>query len=248
MRMLFNHAPKEGNMNLKKLSSILLVCVLATSIIYFMPENAFARAGGGGGGGKGGILTIILLPFLIVYSAILTHLVRKKNRESKKLLAKIEAIDSSWDLNKIKARIEIAFFKIQEAWMARDQDIAKEYMSERLYNKHKAQTDQMIKENRINNLERINLKEAKVVEVVDYVDDSKDRLWVYIEGSMIDYIVNSETGEHISGETDETEDFSELWKFMKNYNNEWVLDEIDQSAGIFDLRSMNSFSQAVENT
>jgi len=235
-------------MNLKKYSSVLLLCVLAISIVYLMPENAFARAGGGGGGGKGGgIITIILLPFFIVYSAILTRLVRKKNQESKKLLAKIEALDNSWDLNRIKARIEIAFFKIQEAWMARDQDIAKDYMSERLYNKHKAQTDQMIKENRKNNLERINLTEAKVVEVVDYVDDSKDSLWVYIEGSMIDYIVNSETGEHISGEKDEAEDFSELWKFMKNNSNEWVLDEIDQSAGFFDLKGMNSYSQIAEN-
>jgi len=40
---------------------------------------ALARAGGGGGGG-GGIVGLILLPFVIIYSAILSYIVSKKSR------------------------------------------------------------------------------------------------------------------------------------------------------------------------
>lgn len=226
---------------------LLLIVCIAMSLIYMFPESAFARAGGGGGKGGGGIITIILMPFLIIYSVILTRLVRKKNQESKKLLEQIESLDSSWDLNKIKARVEVTYFKIQEAWMARDQDIAKGYMSERLYSNHKAQTDQMIKESRKNVLEKINLTEAIVVEVADFVDDIKDRIWVHLEGSMIDYIVNSETNEFISGDKEKVEEFSELWKFTKVTENQWVLDEIDQKVSFFDLTSMKSFSQETTN-
>lgn len=236
-------------MNIKNTIYLLLIAGVAITICISFPDTVLARAGGGGSGGKGGgLVTLIIWPILLIYSAFLTRIVLKKNKESKILLAQIEQLDSSWDLDKIKSRIEIAFFKIQEAWMKRDQDIAKEYMSERLYLKHKTQTDQMMRENRKNILEGINLKEAKIVEVADFKDDSKDRIWVYLKGDMIDYIVDSVTNDLISGDEVRNLTFKELWKFIKNSENNWVLDEIDQIAEISDLKEMNSFSQELENT
>jgi hypothetical protein len=234
-------------MNYRRPFSLLTILIILCAIIYLLPQDALARAGGGGGGKGGGLLYIILLPFLIIYSAIITYLVNKKSRECKDLLQKISKLDNSWDMTKIKDRIEIAFFKIQEAWMARDQEIAREYMSDGLYNKHKAQTDQMLRENRKNVLERINLKEAQVVEVADFEGDTKDNIWVYIKGSMIDYISDSQTGELISGKKDDPDTFTELWKFIKNKNNKWVLDEIDQKVEISDLTGFKSYSHKIEN-
>ncbi len=129
--------------------------------------------------------------------------------------------------------------------MERNQEIAKEYMSERLYLKHKTQTDLQIKNNMQNILKKINLKKAQIVEVADYEDDSKDSIWVYIQGSMIDYTIDTKTNEIKSGDSDKVEDFSELWKFIKNSNNELVLDEIDQDVSISDLKNMKSFSEEV---
>jgi hypothetical protein len=88
-------------------------------------ENAWARAGGGGGGsGKGGILSLIALPFFIIYSAIITHQVRKKSQACKELLARLEKLDPAWDIDAIRHRISEVFFKVQQAWMARDQSLA----------------------------------------------------------------------------------------------------------------------------
>jgi hypothetical protein len=57
-------------------------------------DTAWARAGGeGGGSGRGSWLSIIALPFFIVYSAILTHQVRKKSKACKELLARLEKLD-----------------------------------------------------------------------------------------------------------------------------------------------------------
>ena len=228
-----------------KKEKLIFVCflILITICLFcaLLPEDVMARAGGGGGGKGGGLLYIILLPFLIIYSAIITYLIAKKNKKCKSLLQRLERSERSWDLDRIKAQIEVAYFKIQEAWMKRDQEIARDYMSERLYAKHKAQTDQMLSEGRKNVLERINLREAKIVEVADYKDDTKDRIWVFIKGSMIDYIINESTGEVVSGKKDEVEDFDELWKFIRGHKG-WVLDEIDQSVGVSDLRGFKSFS------
>jgi len=231
--------------NSKKTILLILVAGVAVTLILTFPEMALARAGGGGRGG--GWINLVFWPVILIYSAILTHLVRKKSEESKALLARLNAVDSTWDLNKIKKRIEIAFFKIQDAWMQRDQNLAKEYMSERLYHKHKLQTDQMIAANRQNILEGIDLIEAEIVQIADFKDDSQDSIWVYIKGSMIDYIVNSQTREVISGDEVRTSRFKELWKLIRNADNDWVVDEIDQEADISDVRSMRSFSEELEH-
>src|SRR5690554_1753161 len=122
---------------------MMILCLIVILVMVFA-QLALARAGGGGGGssgssgssrGGGGIIGIILAPFLLIYSAILTAKLNQKNREARMLLARISESESLWDLSKIKKDIEIAYFKVQEAWMKRDQTIAKDYMSKRLFSK-----------------------------------------------------------------------------------------------------------------
>jgi len=141
-------------------------------------------------------------------------------------------------------RIEETYFKVQDAWTNRDQTIAKEYMSERLFTKHKMQTDQMLVDHKRNVLDRINLIEAKIVELADYKDETKDKLWVYIKQSMIDYMVNDENGGIASGDANKPEVSAELWKFVRE-NKEWVLDEIDQKVTISELKGLISSSDEV---
>ena len=115
-------------------------------------------------------------------------------------------------------------------------------MSDRLYEKHKMQTDLMLSEHRRNVLQSINLTEAKIVNVFDYMDNSKDCFWVYIQGAMIDYVVNDQTGARISGNSSKPEGFAELWKIVRGKTG-WVLDEIKQDATVFDLFGLRPFSE-----
>ena len=237
-------------MKKNKVRKVMMILCLIVILVMVFAQLALARAGGGGGGGGGGssrggggIIGIILAPFLLIYSAILTAKLNQKNREARMLLARISENERSWDLSKIKNDIEIAYFKVQEAWMKRDQTIAKDYMSKRLFSKHKAQTDFMIEQHRKNILQNINLIESRIVQVADYKDDSKDMMWVYIKGSMIDYIINDQTNKVISGSPNEAEQFTELWKFIRGPEG-WVLDEIDQTVTLDDFKRMQSFSEA----
>jgi hypothetical protein len=221
-----------------------LAKILPAVVICVAAETCWARAGGGGGGGggKGGWLNIILLPFLIVYSAILTYQVRAKSAACKDLLARLEKLDPAWDLDSIRHRVDEVFFKVQQAWMERNQDLAKDYMSSALYQKHKLQTDQLIAQNRKNVLENINLIEVRIVDVEDFVDNKKDRFWAHIEGSMIDYTIDDTTDRVLSGDRSKAESFTELWKFVRAANT-WVLDEIDQKVSISDLSRFEAQSE-----
>jgi len=224
---------------------LLVMAVTAVGLTTASVE-AFARAGGGGGGGGkiSLILMLILLPLVAIYSAIVSYIVNKKHAQCTNLLEKLEQADASWNLEGIERRVKRVYFKVQEAWMQRDQSVAREFMSERLYEEHKMRTDLMRSEHRKNVLENIELRQARVVNVSDYADDSKDCLWIYIEGAMIDYIVDDQTGKRISGNSSRREWFAELWRLVRGKDG-WVLDEIQQSANIFDLSRLHPFVENV---
>jgi len=220
------------------LTALALVLWLATV------DSAWARAGGGGGGsGKGGILSLIALPFFIIYSAIITHQVRKKSKACKELLARLEKLDPAWDIDAIRHRINEVFSKVQQAWMARDQNLAKNCMSDAIFQKHKLQSDHLIEEHHKNMLENINLTQADIVDVEDFRDNKKDRFWAHIEGSMIDYTIDDTNNRVVSGNSKKAETFAELWKFVR-IGNTWVLDEIDQSVSLSDLKGFEAKSDS----
>jgi predicted lipid-binding transport protein (Tim44 family) len=212
--------------------------VFITTLLLLAPEVALARAGGGGSHGKGSWLNLIALPIVLIYSAIITHQVRKKSQACKELLARLEKQDPAWDLDAIRRRVSQVFFKVQEAWMERDQNIAKDCMSKAIFDKHKMQTDQMIAQHRRNVLEDINLIETDIVDVEDFADNKRDRFWVYLKGAMKDFMVDDRTRDIVSGK-DSKESFTELWKFTRE-GDTWVLDEIDQTVSLFDLRGFKA--------
>ena len=222
------------------------VSAIVTILLLLGPEVVLARAGGGGGGGghgKGSWLNIIALPILLIYSAIITQQVRKRNRACRFLLARLKKLDPIWDLDAIRNRISQVFFKVQQAWTERDQNIARDCMSSAIFEKHKMQTDQMISQHRRNVLEDINLIETDIVDVEDFTDNRKDQFWVYVKGSMIDYTVDDKTGSLVSG-NEKAEKFTELWKFLR-IGDTWVLDEIDQQVSLFDLKKFKATTESV---
>lgn len=217
------------------------LCVFASSVA-FSPAEAWARAGGGGSSGKGGIINLILFPLCIAYSLWVSYLVFKKNRDSQKAL-ELAKVDAFWNPDSIKDRIRFVYFKVQEAWMARDQRIAKDCLSDKLFKDHKRQTNLMKQNGTKNVLQDIHLAQARIVEVLDFNDNSKDQFWVHITGSMIDYTINDKTGEVVEGKKDKSESFKELWKFVRA-DHGWVLDEIDSSVHANDLLGMNSMTES----
>lgn len=75
--------------------------------------------------------------------------------------------ERNWNLEKINQRTKDVFFKVQEAREKRDQDIAKDFISDTIYKKHKLYTDGFIKKWIINKLTYMKLKDIKIVEVND---------------------------------------------------------------------------------
>lgn len=220
------------------------------AIIFMMFTSvAFARAGGGGGGGSssggGGSSTsqaanpiasavVMLSMNLLILSIYKTNniicsvRVIKNHKEKKGILKALEEQDSKWALEKINKDVGEAFYIIQDAWTNMDQDIAIDYSTENLYKLHKSKLEWMMIRGERNILKKPKLLSIKVIGI----DKSTNTIWVYIKGSMVDYI--KKDGEVTQGNKLISMPFTEYWKF--DYKGErWLLDEIKQSGDLVEL-------------
>lgn len=249
---------------IKRLIKRILPIILIVLVIN-IPSIASARAGGGGSGGGGGgggsgssshhsgtpdgysdrtnpIASIINLGMFFCISS--AGVIIYKVKLSKKKIDSISAIkglskkDFNWDYDQMKSDIEEAFYKIQNAWIERNQDLAKEYMSERLYIRHRSKTGWMKVRKEKNILENMKLIKATPIAVKDRDGVGEDIVWIHIKAKAKDYVINEESGELIEGNRYRSIPFEEYWKFIRD-DQRWILDEIRQIDDIDDLDFFN---------
>lgn len=208
------------------------------------------RAGGGGSGhassshsyssshgnysgqGDGGAVFLLLL---LVAVAVLVYLAVQNQQLKSELNEKFTAVrnlteelakqDPLWNLQAMTSRVNEVFYKVQAAWTERNQELARDCMSDQLYHRHKAQTDQMLADKTRNVLENILLAEVLIYSVANYQDDARDTFAAQLTGSMIDYTVKEAQGYVTVGDRANSEEFTEVWFFVRQ-NNQWVLTEI----------------------
>ncbi len=240
---------------MKRIISFLVACfllVLLFSVGVFaegakLPEVDSAiplRAGGGGGGGGGGghshssgssrpptlfesIVEMIVFPFFFFSSTIFFYIqLTKRATKSKKLMKQMMKSDNAWKYQDISTTVSDAYFAIQRAWADMNLPSAARYLSEELYDSFKIKLNWMAYRNEKNVLDKIRLVQALPVAVNDDPDNSRDYIWFYIKGRMVDYTINTETQMKISGSTHSTT-FVEYWQFIRR-GNDWVLHKILQ--------------------
>ena len=229
--------------------------VIARAESAMMPEGiglAPLRAGGGGssgggGGGGGGsssggthssgsrrpltlpelIMQYVAIFILSFSSSIVFYIqLTKRSRRSKKLMKKMMESDSAWKFKDISKTVSDGFYAIQKAWTEMDMSPAAKYMSDELYESFQTQLNWMGYKKQKNVLEKISLLDALPVAVHDDADNSRDFVWFYIKGRMVDYTVDTDSQMKISGKTTPSS-FVEYWQFVRREDN-WVLNKILQ--------------------
>ena len=134
--------------------------------------------------------------------------------------------DNAWKYKDISTTVNDSFIAIQTAWSNMDMTPASRYMSDELYDSFQTKLNWMSYRNEKNILENIQLILALPVAVHDDSDNSRDYIWFYIKGKMIDYIINTNTQLKVSGNTSSTS-FVEYWQFIRK-EDKWVLNKILQ--------------------
>lgn len=181
----------------------------------------------------------------------------KMDRTNEAFIRELGAHDPAWRPEALKARVAEAYHKVQQAWTARNQDLAADCMTEGLYRRHKRQTDHMLALGKRNVLEDVKLLDVDLVYVADRQGQAHDEFWAVVRGEMIDYeeILDWERYAVACGAVDDDAiaalrervaaeyrpttvptAFAELWKFERDPAKGWVLAKIDHDLAQVDDR------------
>jgi hypothetical protein len=146
-----------------------------------------------------------------------------------RMLEEAASQDPIWREEALLQHARDAFEAVQRAWVARDQDRARDYMTPELYARHKAQTDAMIARGERNVLGGLAITAARIVHLADRLDDDQDVVWIQFTASAEDYLVSEQTGKVLKGAKGERSVFKEVWKFKRD-SRTWRVDAIDPNA------------------
>ncbi|MBD5644162.1 Tim44 domain-containing protein [Clostridium botulinum] len=179
----------------------------------------------------GDLIEILIVPLFIILiwkrdAIICRPKISRKSKEAEKIIRRLKNVDISYSKDMLQNRVEKTYFKMQEAWTSLNLEISKEYMSEDIYKLHNSKLAWMEIRNQRNVLKSIKLLNTKPVGLEHYKDNSKDFIWFYIHGAMIDYTIDEITTQVVDGNT-RNSSFIEYWKFIKK-NDSWVVDLIMQ--------------------
>ena len=247
----------------------LIGLVSTVAFVALAAGYCLGRAGGGGGhasssshsyssahgyssGSSGGDGSFVPLLALLGAVGLVAYLMRQNQQHKVELAEKFRAVkdltnelsqaDPLWNLRKMTSRVNKVFFRVQQAWTERNQELARDCMSDRLYRRHKALTDQMLADKTRNVLENIQLTEVLIYSVANYQDDTRDTFAARLTGSMLDYTVREAGGYPTAGNSLVPESFCEVWYFVRQ-DNQWVLDAIAPLATAAIIRTGSAYSE-----
>ena len=163
------------------------------------------------------------------FSVVVLYLkVLRSSFNSKRYLRMLSKKNITWKYKDIEKQVIQTFYIVQQAWTNMDMKPAKKYMDEDLYESFRGKLEWMEIGNKRNVLKRIRLISLRPISIHDDEDDTKDLVWFYICGSMVDYIIDTKTNEKIEGNGSFSMPFVEFWQFTRK-GNKWVLSKILQS-------------------
>ncbi len=103
----------------------------------------------------------------------------------------IRKTDPNFSEDKFIGWAREVFIKIQQAWSDRDWKLIRPFESENLFNQHRTQLDEYIKNHKINKIEKININYCTLREFK--IDGDKEVLVVELHAIMRDYVIDDRT-------------------------------------------------------
>ncbi|GAA0099174.1 hypothetical protein ACV3XI_06310 [Clostridium perfringens] len=153
-----------------------------------------------------------------------SKVVKRKSDKLKELALK----DPYWNINYIKSVVENTFYSIQYAWNDDEYERVESLLTTSLYNKHLKVLEELKSENKKNVLEDIQFNGCRIISLFEGNEEQWGFIWVEVNFSMRDYIVNTKGKRRIiEGNDNYSRSDFEYWKFVY-IENTWFLSNILQ--------------------
>lgn len=129
-------------------------------------------------------------------------------------LTALQSKDPNFNQQVFLDRVQAAFFALQQAWMDRNLEPARVYMSDGIYQRWKNQIDQMVAEHKRNILENLVIGGTEIAKVDS--DASFDSITVRIDASAADYEVDDRDPSKVVFGSRQSQPFTEYWSFIRS--------------------------------
>jgi predicted lipid-binding transport protein (Tim44 family) len=167
--------------------------------------------------------------------------IERKSAKTEKLLAFIAQQDPALSPDVLIKTTAAVFRKLQECWQSREYGPMKPLLMPDLYADHLGQIRGMVRNHEINMIEGITVDSIDLVNV-RYTMKKEDREFTaLITATATDYYIDDRTSERLRGDPSPAQ-FQEFWTFQ-NYQDNWLLREIEQTAESDILNDDNFFEQ-----
>lgn len=140
-------------------------------------------------------------------------------------LAQIKATDPSFDAKYFTEVASDVFFKVQAGWMRQDIDSFRTLLGDTLAAEYAKHFDEMKAKGVVNKLESIAVRGVEIVDAGS--DGQEDFVTVRFTASLLDYTVETATGNIIEGSDSSPIKFDERWTWARPVRTEkWKLEGI----------------------
>ena len=119
------------------------------------------------------------------------------------------------------------FFLIQGAWANRDMSGVRNSLTDEMFGKLQGDAEQLKAKKQINRLENIAVRSVEITEV--WQEGGEDFITVKLYANLLDYTIDEQTGQVLSGSRTEPVKFNEYWTFTRPVGDHpWKLSAINQ--------------------
>jgi len=140
----------------------------------------------------------------------------------------LEAVqkDSAWDMDKLNSQVNSVFMRFQQDWGSSNLESMKSYLTPIYWQHIQLMLASLGQLGRSNIIEQPIIKSMDIIELNDSSDNTQDLFVMAISAVANDKLIDSKTNEVIFSDNNS---FSEYWRFVRNVDNNWLLDGINQA-------------------
>jgi hypothetical protein len=138
-------------------------------------------------------------------------------------------LDQKWSTETIRRHVRDAFFAVQRSWIERDPTVEEPFCTPALNARQKLRIDGLISQHRVHQLEN------PLIEDLDFVSydqgsetgSGADRVTVKLDISMVETILDSDSGALVAGAFNHQTRRIQYWNFAWG-DGKWLLDDVEQ--------------------
>jgi hypothetical protein len=156
----------------------------------------------------------------------------RKEARGEDVASRLDALaqlDRKWSSEALRRRARDVFFAVQRSWIERDPGIGQPYMTEQLMDRQRLRIDGLIAQHRVHQFENPLIEDLDFVSFDEGDPNTVDepRVTTALDISLVETILNADTGALVAGRANYKIQNAEYWTFVFR-DGKWLLDEVEQ--------------------